>query len=240
MPSVTVPHPTADLRLRGSAPIRVTWPGAALAPPPPLVVHLGREPRIDSPAVVLAVSGFDDALRALEWCADHGAELGGDPRRLILAGEYSAAGLVAALARHARDRGWPPIERSVLVSTTTGEPMTLKSYFAITRAVYASRERLFRAWTEPEELSRWYCGVPFEYSEVDEPARMVFSTDGVDLAIVTLSVVGDHTVMTFEGSAPEAEVDHVERGWAARLDALAESVDQGSQSGGNAGGIRPG
>jgi hypothetical protein len=82
--------------------------------------------------------------------------------------------------------------------------------------------------------------VPFEYSEVDEPARMVFSTDGVDLAIVTLSVVGDHTVMTFEGSAPEAEVGDVERGWAARLDALAESVDQGSQSGGNAGGIRPG
>jgi uncharacterized protein YndB with AHSA1/START domain len=239
MPGVTTSRPTADLHLRDSAPIRVTWRGAAVVPPP-LVVHLGREPRIDEPAVVLAASGAGDALRALEWCADHGAELGGDPRRLILAGEHSAAGLVAALARHARDRGWPPIERIVLVSTSTGEAMTLQSYFAITRAVYASRERLFRAWTQPEELSRWYSGEPFELDEVDEPARMVFTTDEVDLAIVTLSVVGDHTVMTFEGSAQEAEVEDVERGWASMLDALATSVDQGSQSGGNAGGIRPG
>jgi hypothetical protein len=52
---------------------------------------------------------------------------------------------------------------------------------------------------------------------------------------VTLSVVGDHTVITFEGSAPQAEAD-----WAAMLDALVETVAQGSQSGGNAGGIRPG
>ena len=91
-----MPYPTAELHLRGSAPIRVTWTGAA---PAPLVVFLGHEPRIDSPAVVLAVTNVDDALSALQWCADHGAELGGDPRRLILAGERSAAGLVAALAR---------------------------------------------------------------------------------------------------------------------------------------------
>ena len=66
---------------------------------------------------MLAVAGFEDALAALQWCADHGAELGGDPRRLILAGDRDAAGVVAALARHARDRGWPPIERIVVTIT---------------------------------------------------------------------------------------------------------------------------
>jgi alpha/beta hydrolase fold/Activator of Hsp90 ATPase homolog 1-like protein len=234
MPDVTAPHPTADLHLRGTAPIRVTWPAAALAPPP-LVVHLGPEPRIDLAAIVLAVSGFEDALRALEWCADHGAELGGDPRRLILAGDGSAAGLVAALARHARDRGWPPIERTVLTSHRGG-PMTMtQSYFAINRRVAAPRELVFQAWTDPELVRRWYRGDPLEYREVEAPARIVFTTGGPDLEIVTLSIAGDHTVMTFEGSAPQAERD-----WSAMLDALAATVAQGSQAGGNAGGIRPG
>ena len=109
-----MPYPTADLHLRGAAPIRVTWTGAG---PAPLVLFLGHEPRIDCPAVVLAVTNADDALSALQWCADHGAELGGDPRRIILAGDRSAAGLVAALAREARDRGWPPIERTVINQT---------------------------------------------------------------------------------------------------------------------------
>lgn len=225
-----MPYPTAELHLRGSAPIRVTWTGAA---PAPLVVFLGHEPRIDCPAVVLAVTNFDDASSVIQWCADHGAELGGDPRRIILAGDREAAGVVAALARHARDRGWPPIERTVM---TRGGTMTLtESYFAINRRVAAPRELVFQAWTDPELVDLWYRGEPFDYREVEPPARIVFTTGGPDLEIVTLSAAGDGTLITFEGSAPQDEAE-----WSAMLDALAETVAQGSQSGGNAGGIRPG
>ena len=126
MPGMTASTSTADLRLRGSARVRVTWPPATAAAPA-LVVYLAAsgdaEPCADTQAIVLAVhlspgaAAFDEAREALEWAADHGAELGGDPRRLILAGSRRAAGLVAALARHARDRGWPPIERTVPVRT---------------------------------------------------------------------------------------------------------------------------
>ena len=222
-----MPYPTAELRLRGAAPIHVTWTGEV---PAPLVVFLGHEPRIDTPAVVLAVTNFHDASSALEWCADHGAELGGDPRRLIVAGERSAAGLVAALAREARDRGWPPIER-IFVTTDRGGTMTItETYFAITRSVAAPRERVFQAWL----------GAEIEFREADAPRRLVFELEDPGLAIVTLSEEGDHTVITFEGSAPADKADEVERDWAARLDALVETVAQGSQSGGNAGGIRPG
>jgi hypothetical protein len=219
-----MPHPTADLHLRGAAPIRVTWTGPG---PAPLVVYLGHEAPIDSPAVVLAVTEYEDALSALEWCADHGAELGGDPRRLILAGDREAAGVVAALARHARDRGWPPIERTVI---SKGGTMTVtESYFAISRHVAVSRERLFQAWIR-EDIA---------FREIDAPRRLVFEIEQGGLAIVTLSDEGDETVMTFEGSAPDGEADEVERDWAAMLDDLIV-VAQGSQSGGNAGGIRPG
>jgi hypothetical protein len=68
----------------------------------------------------------------------------------------------------------------------------------------------------------------------------VFELEDAGLAIVTLSEEGEDTVITFEGSAPADKADEVEQGWAARLDALTETVAQGSQSGGNDGGIRPG
>ena len=219
-----MPYPTAELHLRGSAPIRVTWTGAA---PSPLVVNVGRELQIDIPAVVLAVTNFDDAVSALQWCADHGAELGGDPDRLIVAGDRESASVVAALARHARDRGWPPIERTVI---TKGGTMTVtETYFSISRHVAVPRERLFEAWIR-EDIT---------FREVDPPRRLVFEIEDGGLAIVTLSDEGDHTVMTFEGSASDGEADEVERRWTAMFDDLI-AVAQRSQSGGNAGGIRPG
>ena len=222
-----MPYPTAELRLRGAGPIRVTWTGDT---PAPLVVYLGREPRIDTPAVVLAVTNRDDALSALQWCADHGAELGGDPRRLIVAGERNAAGLVAALAREARDRGWPPIERTVVPTHRGGTMIMTETYFAITRRTAARGERVFEAWLAE--------GI--EFRELDAPRRLVFELEDAGLAIVTISDEGDHTVITFEGSAPAERAEAVEQTWTARLDALVETVAQGSQSGGNAGGIRPG
>ena len=188
---------------------------------------MGRDPRIDIPAVVLTVTNFEDAVSALQWCADHGAELGGDPDRLIVAGDRESASVVAALARHARDRGWPPIERTVM---TRGETMTVtETYFAISRHVPVPRERLFEAWIR-EDIA---------FREVDPPRRLVFEIEDGGLAIVTLSDEADETVMTFEGSAPDGEADDVERAWTSMLDALF-AVAQGSQSGGNAGGIRPG
>jgi uncharacterized protein YndB with AHSA1/START domain len=158
--------------------------------------------------------------------------------------------------------------------------MTTQSYFSISRAIDAPRERVFRAWTEPQLVSRWFrpddgwsapldliemdvtpggtwrvtmidetgeeYPATFVYREIDAPARIVFTTGGPDddpddpltpVAIVTLSVAGDHTAMTFEGSAPAAEVDDIEQGWSFMLDRLADQV---SHSGGNAGGMRPG
>ena len=113
----------AELRLRGGLRVRVTWPPET-PDTPPLLVYVGprnravaRELAIHLPAVVLSVPGLDldTAREALEWGADHATELGAAPHRLSLVGDHGAAGLIAALARHARDRGWPPIEHTALV-----------------------------------------------------------------------------------------------------------------------------
>jgi hypothetical protein len=127
MPSPESQH--ADLHLR-RVDVQVTWPPASRERPALLVVLPGgstgapiwRELSVRIPAVVLAVPSarFGEAREVLEWGADHAAELGADPRRLLLAADHGGAGLVAALARHARDRGWPRIARHVLIDPEIG------------------------------------------------------------------------------------------------------------------------
>jgi acetyl esterase/lipase len=68
-------------------------------------------------------TAFDDATAALRWAADHAAELGADPRRLLVAGTGIGGELAAAVARQARDEGWPVIERQVSIQPGTAERM---------------------------------------------------------------------------------------------------------------------
>ena len=64
---------------------------------------------------VPAGAGVQDAATALEWAADHAAELDADPARLLVAGEGLGAGLAAAVCLHARDQGWPIVGRQLLL-----------------------------------------------------------------------------------------------------------------------------
>jgi alpha/beta hydrolase fold len=102
----------ASLSLRGAAgrlPALVLWPAVA---DPGLLLFFGED---DASAfelcselgvIVLAPqhASFDDAVAALEWAADHAAELGASGDRLLVTGRH-ADGLVA----HARAQGWPDV-----------------------------------------------------------------------------------------------------------------------------------
>lgn len=63
---------------------------------------------------------LDRAEAALTWAADHGEELEADPGRLVVAGRGIGAAAAAALAFRAQVRGWPRIERQVLVLAEGG------------------------------------------------------------------------------------------------------------------------
>ena len=78
-------------------------------------------------AVVLCIpwaprrpGALDRADAALVWAADHGGELGADPGRLVVVGRGAGAAAAAVLALRARDRGWPRIQRQVLVLADAG------------------------------------------------------------------------------------------------------------------------
>jgi acetyl esterase len=60
-------------------------------------------------------AAVEDAWAATEWAAAHAGELGGDPARLVVAGDSAGGNLAAVVAMTARDRGGPTIAFQVLI-----------------------------------------------------------------------------------------------------------------------------
>ena len=60
-------------------------------------------------------AAIDDAYAALQWAAEHAAELGGDPARIVIAGESAGATLAAIAAQRARDENGPRLAAQVLL-----------------------------------------------------------------------------------------------------------------------------
>jgi hypothetical protein len=106
-----------------------------------------------------ACAGLDDGATAIEWTADHAAQLGADGARLLLAGLHAGAAVAAAAAIRARDNGWPDVARQVLIHPRFGAaapvppasvaPATVVGGDAGSRA-YA--ERLRRVGVDVDEL----------------------------------------------------------------------------------------
>jgi acetyl esterase len=119
-------HRVAEVRLRGrvgSPPAHAYWPAPASATPGLLVFFGGTDEQCRAlcaagGVVLLSVTGtatVEHATSALDWVADHGAELGADPDRLLVGGAGAGCGLAAAVALYARDQGWPVITRHLLI-----------------------------------------------------------------------------------------------------------------------------
>ena len=57
----------------------------------------------------------DDCYCGLVWSVEHAAELGIDPRRVVVAGASAGGGLAAGVTLLARDRGTPPVAGQILI-----------------------------------------------------------------------------------------------------------------------------
>jgi acetyl esterase len=72
--------------------------------------------------------GVEDAYAATCWAHAHAAELGGDPERLVVAGDSSGGNFAAVVALMARDRGGPPIAFQLLIYPVADHDFTSPSY----------------------------------------------------------------------------------------------------------------
>ena len=60
-------------------------------------------------------TGLDDYLRAYAWLTEHAVELGGDPARLVVAGDSSGANFAAVAPLRGKDQGLPPPAATILL-----------------------------------------------------------------------------------------------------------------------------
>jgi acetyl esterase/lipase len=74
-----------------------------------LSLHYALAPEHPYPA------GLDDCVDAARWLATHAAELGIDPRRLLIGGDSAGASLAAATILRVRDEGAPLAFRAALL-----------------------------------------------------------------------------------------------------------------------------
>jgi hypothetical protein len=157
----------ADLSLRAAHNFvrpRVSWPVDAPDGSPIAVLLSDRDSGLEAADALCHEGGFvvlalqtpslDVATIALEWAGEHATLLGADPDQLLVAG----GGLAAAAALHARDEGWPPLSRQVLIGPdVSGWPPPVAALAGVAPATvvnapgYASRLR--EALVEVEELS---------------------------------------------------------------------------------------
>lgn len=124
-------------------PARVYWPAdfERDAPPPPVTLYfhgggfvvgsidifdqLTRSVANATATIVISVdyrlapthpypAAVDDCYASLLWLADHAQRLGGDPSRLIVAGDSAGAHLAAVTALRAREEAGPELSAQVL------------------------------------------------------------------------------------------------------------------------------
>lgn len=142
----------------GSVPARIYWPAGRDGPdgePLPVIVffHGGGFVLCDLEthdpvcrnmanmvgAVVVSVDyrlapetpfpgGVEDAYAATKWVHEHAAQLGGDPDRLVVAGDSSGGNFAAVVAIMARDRSGPPIAFQFLIYPVTDRNFDVESY----------------------------------------------------------------------------------------------------------------
>ena len=136
-------------------------------------------------------AAVDDAFAALNWVAEHAAEIGGDPSRIAAGGESAGANLTAVIAQLAKDAGGPRLAYQLLAYPVTNFAFDTESYQKNGDDYYLT-----------EESMRWFWGLYLndEAEGVDPKASPLLSGDvsGLPLGIV---ITPEYDPLRDEGEA---------------------------------------
>jgi acetyl esterase/lipase len=160
-------------------PVRIYWPAHAANGALPVVVFyhgggfslgdlethdpVARSHALGAEAIVVSVdyrlapehpfpAGVNDCWAALQWVAEHAAELGGDPDRIAVAGDSAGGNLAAVMAHLARDNGGPALTFQLLWYPTVTADLSLPSHTDNAYAPILDRDVIdaFLSWYLPD------------------------------------------------------------------------------------------
>lgn len=178
LPELRIEDRTVAHGERTDIPVRIYWPDSELAPLPVVVFYHGggfclgdldthdpvaRAHAVGAEAIVVSVgyrlapehpfpAGVDDCWAALQWVAEHAAELGGDPDNIAVAGDSAGGNLAAVTALLARENGGPALRFQLLWYPTVTADLSLPSYTDNAAAPILNREVIdaFLSWYVPD------------------------------------------------------------------------------------------
>lgn len=90
--------------------------------------------------------GLQDCYAATQWAAANAASFGGDPKRLIVAGESAGGNLAAAVAMMARDQGGPDIKYQLLLYPVTTNDLDESVYKASADQYFITLDAMRMFW----------------------------------------------------------------------------------------------
>jgi acetyl esterase len=90
----------------------------------------------------------DDCHAAAEWVYEHAAELGGDGRQLVVAGDSAGGNLAAVVAQMARERGGPPIAYQILIYPVIDAACDSASYTENAEGYFLEKQAMEWFWRQ--------------------------------------------------------------------------------------------
>lgn len=124
-------------------------------------------------------AAVDDAHAAAVWVSEHAAELGADPKRLVVAGDSAGGNLAAVVALRARARGAPAVALQVLLYPIADCDFETVSYREHADGYMLTREGMIWFWNH-------YVPDPQRRLEPDaSPLRVVDPTGAAPALVLT-------------------------------------------------------
>ena len=90
----------------------------------------------------------DDCYAVLCWAAQHAAEFGADPGRIVIAGSSAGGNLAAAVTLMSRDRGGPRIAAQILVYPVLDDSCAFPSHAEFSKGHILSTDEMRWYWRQ--------------------------------------------------------------------------------------------
>ncbi len=151
-------------------------------------------------------AGVEDCYAGLVWLAEHAAELGADPDRIVVMGGSAGGGFSAAVALLTRDRGGPALAGQLLLC-----PMIDNTNTTVSSHQYAG----IGTWTRETNLLAWECVLGEDLAFSDRAPQYAAPTRATDLSRLPHAFIEVGAAEPFR----DEDVEFASRIWAVGGDA---------------------